>query len=326
MTDIGRDGRRTGSAADRAALMPDPADPERPLDEDGANVVEGGEPEAITAGGRANVVDAGNGRGADDDHADELPPGTYYVDLVPDELALARAQIDSGIAATAEAVLLRRIARLAAQGAPALDELDAARALLAEAVWRQGRPAAAGAVAGRIRAGSLERRRPLVMMIEAEALAAAGQMEAATSLADRIVGEVGVDESWRLRAGIPSRLPWPVPVSLRARRPHEVAAARRGLEREPTPAVGDPSRTAAAHARLEAARQAYGLDEVDRGDRELMVAMRLDPRIAPEGIGLIEPTLDREPATDRLLLYGDLLRAAGRTGEASTVYDRAARA
>ncbi len=260
------------------------------------------------------------------DDGDGAPPGTYYVDLVPDDLALARAQIDSGLASTAEAALLRRIARLVAQGTPALEELDAARALLAEALWRQGRPVAAGAVAGRIRAGSLERRRPLIMVVEAEALAATGQMAAAASLADRIVGEVGVDEAWRLRAGVPSRLPWPVPVSLRARRPHEVAAARRGLEPAPVPAVGDPSRTAAAHARLEAARQAYGLGELERGDRELMLALRLDPRVAPEGVGLLEPTLEVEGETDRLLLYGDLLRAAGRTADASAVYDRAARA
>jgi hypothetical protein len=260
------------------------------------------------------------------DGVDDAPPGTYYVDLVQDEQALARAQIDSGLPSTAEAALLRRIARLVAQGTPALEELDAARALLAEALWRQGRPVAAGAVAGRIRAGSLERRRPLMMVVEAEALAATGQMDAAASLADRLVGEVGVDEAWRLRAGIPSRLPWPVPVSLRARRPHEVAAARRGLEPSPAPAAGDPSRTAAAHARLEAARQAYGLDELERGDRELMLALRLDPRVAPEGIGLLEPTLDAEGPTDRLLLYGDLLRAAGRGADASAVYDRAARA
>ncbi len=326
MTGTRRDEVRPGSASERAAVLPEPVNLELPL-EDGSVPVEDGASEAMEANADAATdLDAAREIGEDDGRADEPPPGTYYVDLVPDELALARAQIDSGIAATAEAVLLRRIARLAAQGAPALDELDAARALLAEAVWRQGRPVAAGAVAGRIRAGSLERRRPLVMMIEAESLAATGQMDAATSLADRIVGEVGVDEAWRLRAGIPSRLPWPLPVSLRARRPHEVAAARRGLELAPAPAVGDPSRTAAAHARLEAARQAYGLDDVDRGDRELMVALRLDPRIGPEGIGLIEPTLDRQLATHRLLLYGDLLRAAGRNDEASTVYDRAARA
>lgn len=253
-------------------------------------------------------------------------PGTYLVDLVPDELALARAQLDSGIPGAAEAVLVRRIAVLGAQGQPALDELDVARGLLAEALWRQGRPIAAGQVAGRIRAGSLELRRPLVMMIEAESLAAAGQADAASGLMERIVSEVGVDEAWRLRGGIASRLPWPVPVSLRARRPHEVAAARRGLEPAPGPVAGDPAHTAAAHARLEAARQAYALEEIERGDRELMVALRLDPRIAPEGVGVLEPTLEEEPATERLLLYGDLLRAAGRGAEASAIYDRAARA
>ena len=56
-----------------------------------------------------------------------------------------------------------------------------------------------------------------------------------------------------------------------------------------------------------------------------MVALRLDLRIAPEGIALLEPTLDDQSATERLLLYGDLLKAAGRAAEASAVYDRAAR-
>ncbi len=251
---------------------------------------------------------------------------TYDVDLMPDDLALARAQIDSGMSAAAEGVLVRRIAVLGTRGQPALEEVDAARGLLAEALWRQGRPVAAGAVAGRIRAGSLELRRPLVMIIEAESLAAGGQIDAATGLMERIVGEVGVDEAWRLRCGIPSRLAWPVPVSLRARRPHEVAAAKRGLEPVPTAAASDPARTAAAHARLEAARQAFALGDLDRGDRELMVALRLDPRVAPEGVGLLEPTLSAEAGTDRLLLYGDLLAAAGRGAEASAVYDRAARA
>jgi hypothetical protein len=248
----------------------------------------------------------------------------YTIDLMTDELALARAQIGSGLSMMAEAVLVRRIGVLQGQGTAAFDELDAARALLAEALWRQGRPIAAGAAAGRIRAGSLERRRPLVMMIEAESLAATGQHEPAHRLMQRIVDEVGIDEAWRLRGGVASRLPWPLPPSLRARRPAEVAAARRGLE--PTAGVGvDPGRTAAAHARLESARLAYGANDLERGDRELMVALRLDPRIAPEGVALLEPTVNSGAATERLLLYGDLLRAAGRASEASAIYDRAAR-
>jgi hypothetical protein len=252
----------------------------------------------------------------------EPEDGVYYLDLVADELSLARAQIASGLSALAEAVLVRRIAQLHAQGDVALDELDAARALLAEALWRQGRPIAAGAAAGRIRSGSLERRRPVVMLIEAEALAATSQLDAATRLMERIVEEVGVDDAWRLRSGVPSRLPWPTPASLRPRRPVE----QQTTGAEAMAPGADPARTAAAHARLEAARQGYIANDADRGDRELMVALRLDARIAPEGIALLEPTLDDQSATGRLLLYGDLLRAAGRAAEASAVYDRAARA
>ena len=70
---------------------------------------------------------------------------------------------------------------------------------------------------------------------------------------------------------------------------------------------------------------AYGAGDPDRGDRELMVALRLDARIAPEGVALLEPRLSEEPGTERLLLYGDLLRAAGRGAESSIAYDRAAR-
>jgi len=253
----------------------------------------------------------------------EADDGVYYLDLVADELSLARAQIASGLSALAEAVLARRIAQLHAQGDVALDELDAGRALLAESLWRQGRPIAAGVAAGRIRSGSLERRRPVVMLIEAEALAATGQLDGATRLMERIVEEVGVDDAWRLRSGVPSRLPWPTPASLRPRRPVEQQSTG-GAEAIATGA--DPARTAAAHARLEAARQAYVANDVERGDRELMLALRLDSRIAPEGIALFEPTLDDQSATERLLLYGDLLRAAGRAAEASAVYDRAARA
>jgi hypothetical protein len=87
-----------------------------------------------------------------------------------------------------------------------------------------------------------------------------------------------------------------------------------------------PERTAAAHARLEAARLAYNAGRDDEGDRELGLALRLDPRVAGEGVGLAEPTLGPQPPPDRLLLYGDLLRAAGRSQEASDAYDRAARA
>src|SRR6185437_13762566 len=161
-----------------------------------------GERPASEAVAGVNPQESGNGKpsgpqpgapratGAQDEEGDN---GTYYLDLVADELSLARAQMASGLSPLAEAVLVRRIAQLHAQGDVALDELDAARALLAEALWRQGRPIAAGAAAGRIRSGSLERRRPLVMLIEAEALAATGQLETATRLMERIVEEVGID-------------------------------------------------------------------------------------------------------------------------------------
>ena len=91
--------------------------------------------------------DAGNGtphgpqpgaaRASDSPENPVSDDGAYYLDLVADELSLARAQMASGLSPLAEAVLVRRIAQLHAQGDVALDELDAARALLAEALWRQ---------------------------------------------------------------------------------------------------------------------------------------------------------------------------------------------
>jgi hypothetical protein len=183
-------------------------------------------------------------------------------------------------------------------------------------------------VVGSISAGSLERRRPIVMLVEAEAMAAGGDPDRATALMERVIDAVGIDEAWRLRGGVPSRLPWPVPPSMRpvARRapgaPGSPPARPGGSTATTTPS---PERIAAAHARLEAARQAYAAGHEDEGDRELGLALRLDPRVAGDGVSLVEPTLGPQPAADRLLLYGDLLRAAGRNPEASEAYDRAAR-
>jgi hypothetical protein len=256
--------------------------------------------------------------------ADEV----QVIDVIPDDLALARAQLDAGLAPLAEGHLRIRIARLEAEGASAADELDAARCLLAESLWRQQRPIAAGAVLDAIRPGSLERRRPIAMLIEAEARAAVGDPDRARALMEEVVSAVGVERAWVLRGGMPTRLSWPLPPMLRP-------PGRRG-----PPAPGStgpasftsaapqprPERTAAAHARVEAARRAYRIDDVAAGDRELGVALRLDPAVAAEGVSLIEPTIDSQTATDRLLLYGDLLRAAGRDADASAMYDRAARA
>jgi hypothetical protein len=247
-----------------------------------------------------------------------------FVDLIPDELALARVQLASGLLGMAEGSLRRHVARLDAGGRGAPEELDAARALLAEVLWRQGRPLAGGSVVDAIRAGSLERRRPIVLLVEAEAMAAGGDPDRAAALMERVIDAVGVDEAWRLRGGVPSRLGWPMPASMRAtqRRPPGATQTAPGHVAPPPPS---PERTAAAHARLEAGRHAYGAGNDGEGDRELGLALRLDPRVAAEGVALVEPTLGPRPGADRLLLYGDLLRAAGRSPEASEAYDRAAR-
>lgn len=252
------------------------------------------------------------------------------IDLVADDLALARIQIDSGLAPLAEGTLRRRIAHLEADGVHADDELDASRVLLAETLWRQQRLVAARIVLDAVRHSSPQRRLPIAMLIEAEALGAAGEPDRAAGLMERVIGAIGVDDAWALRAGVPSRLAWPLPSELR---PEPRDAARRppwssgqdpvsddASDGEPV----DDERTAAARARLESARSAYAVGETDRGDAELSVGLRLDPTLAADGLRLVEPTLGAEPPTERLLLYGDLLRATGRPAEASAAYDRAA--
>ncbi len=239
------------------------------------------------------------------------------IDLINDELSLARAQLAGGLAPLAEATLRHRIAQIEVEGG-SRDELDAAHSLLGEALWRQGRPRAAGAALRAIRPSSLERRRPLVQIIEAEAAHADGDPDRSAALAEAAVAAVGIDDIWRLRGGVPGLVAWPLPPSLRP-------ADRRPAATSPGPAATSPERIADAHRRLEAARAAYGIGELARGDQELSLALRLDPRVAVAGIELMETGLGDEPPGERLILYGDLLRAAGRDSEASAAYDRAAR-
>lgn len=228
------------------------------------------------------------------------------IDLVPDQLALARAQMDAAQYGVVEGTLRRRIATLEATGRNP-EELDAARALLAEALWRSGRPVAAYEVVTAVRPRSVERRKAMAMMVEAEGLAAIGEMRQAEGLLERVVTAVGADEAWRLRRGAPSRLEWPNPSWA-----------------GPSSAAGPD--VSPAEDRLGAAAVAYGVNDLAAGDRELVLALRRDPRMAAAGLVLLEPNLGVQPGAERLILYGDLLRAAGREREAAAAYDRAARA
>jgi hypothetical protein len=88
--------------------------------------------------------------------------------------------------------------------------------------------------------------------------------------------------------------------------------------------AGEGSRVAAGRGRLEEARTAYVAGDLERGDSEMGIAVRLDPALAADGVAIMEPTLGGRPDAERLLLYGDLLRAAGRHAEADGFYDRAA--
>lgn len=259
----------------------------------------------------------------------EKPSGDdeHVIDLIADELALARAQMDAGQPALAEGTLRHRIAYREAEGPGADDELDALRALLAEALWRQGRLVAARASLETVRPSSPQRRLPIISLIEAEALAAAGEPDRATGAQERVVAAIGVEEAHELRAGVAGRLTWPLPAELRPQpaRPPRPPWSQTMTEDVPeeSPPDGD-ARTAAARGRLEESRVAYVAGEMARGDAEMSIAVRLDPTLAGDGVAILEPTLGGQPAAERLLLYGDLLRAAGRRVEADQAYDSAA--
>jgi tetratricopeptide (TPR) repeat protein len=255
-----------------------------------------------------------------DPASDEERP--QLIELVPDELALARAQLDSGLPMLAEGTVRRRIAWLEAdRGRGAADEIDAARLLHAEALWRLGRPIAARASLDAIRVSSPQRRLPIALVIEAEALAAAGEPDRAAGVVERVIRSVGADEAWRLRAGAGGRAAWPVPTELAP----QPARPERAPWSATSAAAPDDERSALARARLEAARAALAAGAYADADRELALAVRLDRAYAGDALAILEPTLGDEPEADRLLLYGDLLRAIGRDAEASSAYDRAIR-
>ena len=250
--------------------------------------------------------------------------GRQVIDLVPDELALARAQLDAGLIGLAEGTIRRRLAWLEGEEVGPDEETDALRALLAEALWRQARHVGARQAIDGMRPSSPQRRLPMTMLVEAEALAAAGEPDRAAGAMERVVEAIGVDAAFELQAGQPSRLSWPMPSELQAQpaRPERAPwspAATRPVD-EP---VGD-DRMAAGRLRLEEARVSYVSGNLAKGDGEMSIAVRLDPGLAGDGVAILEPTLGRQPAAERLLLYGDLLRAAGREVEAAEAYDRAA--
>ena len=253
----------------------------------------------------------------------------HVVDLVVDEMALARAQLDGGLPGLAEGTARRRLGWLESEGLAADDESDALRLLLAEACWRQGRPLAARSSIEAIRPSSPQRRLPIALIIEADALAAAGEPDRAAGAMERAVDAIGADAAFEFQGGVSTRVAWPLPAELvepphRPMRPPWSAvppsSSQHGDAEEPV----DDERVAMARVRLEEARVAYVAGDLDRGDAEMSIALRLDSGLAADGVTILEPTLGAEPAPDRLLLYGDLLRAAGREVEANDAYDRAA--
>jgi hypothetical protein len=252
-------------------------------------------------------------------------PDVQVIDLIRDELALARAQIDAGLLGLAEGTVRRRLAHLEADGVTSDDETDALRLLLAETLWRQGRSTSARRSLEAIRPASPQRRLPVAMLIEAETLAAAGEADRAAGAQERLLAAIGADAAFELAGGMAGRITWPLPEAMQpgsGRVPRPPWTARSDPADETGPI--DDERIAAGRGRLEEARVAYVAGDLARGDAEMSIAVRLDPALAADGVGLIEPTLGTQPPAERLLLYGDLLNAAGREAEAARAYDLAA--
>ena len=254
--------------------------------------------------------------------ADEV----QIIDLIGDDLGLGRAQIAAGLLGLAEGTVRRRLAVLEADGVTSDDETDALRLLLAETLWRQGRPAGARRAIEAIRPASPQRRLPIALLIEAETLAAAGEGDRAAGAQERLLTAVGPDAAFELAEGSADRLTWPLPESMqpgagRVARPPWTSRSDEDSPEDEPPVV---ERVAAGRGRLEEARVAYVAGDLARGDSEMSIAVRLDPALAADGVGLIEPTLGTQPSAERLLLYGDLLNAAGRDAEATRAYDLAA--
>jgi hypothetical protein len=167
------------------------------------------------------------------------------------------------------------------------------------------------------------------MLIEAETLAASGEADRAAGAQERLLAAIGPDEAFDLLGGVAGRLSWPLPADMRpgpVREPRPPwSAGPSATESEPEPEPPDDKRVAAGRARMEEARVAYVAGDRARGDAEMSIAVRLDRALAADGVAIIEPTLGRQPSAERLLLYGDLLRAAGRDAEATKAFDRAAK-
>jgi hypothetical protein len=256
----------------------------------------------------------------------EEEEAAQVIDLVPDELTLARAQIDAGQPGMAEGTVRRRLAWLESEGVGLTDESDALRVLLAEALWRQQRPIAARQALDAVRPSSPQRRLPIAMVVEADALAAVGEADRAAGAMERVIDAIGVDAAHALQGGMPGRLRWPLPAELSEPIPRPAARPPWAPPATPVndPEPADDERVAAGRSRLEEARVSYVAGNLGPGDSELSIAVRLDPSLAADGVAILEPTLGSQPAAERLLLYGDLLRAAGREVEANEAYDRAA--
>lgn len=148
---------------------------------------------------------------------DQGATGEHLVDAVGDDLGLARAQLDAGLAGIAEGTVRRRLARIEADDAEsAPDEADALQLLLAESLWRQQRPAAARLALAAISVGSPQRHLPMALLIEAETLAAYGEADRAAGAQERLIAAIGADATFELRGGVPGRLAWPPPSEMRA--------------------------------------------------------------------------------------------------------------
>ncbi len=263
------------------------------------------------------------------------PDDSSGADRKLDPVALATARHMARLHLRMGLLVLARAELEALAGRDGLD--DAGRADLAEARWRTGDLAGAGATAGLL----LERGSgsPTVLAIAAEAVAAEGRPGEARRLAARALDAADGSLS-SVFAGMPRHAIWPdglgdppMPASVdrpdEARRVADVAGntgvagnttGEQHADRRPThdtPAAERAPWPGATEA-CAGGRAALAAGDLGRAALQLSVALRLDPAVAGQVLDVIE---DRASEPELALVAVDALRILGREHEAIAAFD-----
>ena len=240
------------------------------------------------------------------------------IDLVEDELALARAQLTRAVGAR-ERNRSPPHRRARGRRHDRDEELDALRFLLCRGALATGRLVGAPRRARRGAAVECPAPLPIVLLIEAESLAAAGEPDRAAGALDarhrRSRGRT------RMRFG---RRPGS-PHLAAAGRAHTVAVARAPAM---VPAADETDATGGGGRGAAAARSARGGHASPTWPRhrtrrfEMSIAFRLDHELAPTASRSWSPRSGGQTNSERLLLYGRPAPRRGAPRRSRSAFDR----